>query len=198
VDASCEDRRPPQGRFLFGVSVPKKQSATKPSSSGKRANSTAKKQQPKKKTGPTPVAQNRLESIGIDAVCAMIGDGQSMTSIAESADTTYGVLQAWLNNNPDYSARVREIRTLTARYWDEQAESVIKTSSDNLTFAQARELAHHYRWRAAKIAPREYGDKITQEITGKDGAPLLDPASVRGMSPEELSALKSLLTKAGK
>jgi hypothetical protein len=180
--------------------VPKKQSATKPSSSvaGKRVNSTAKKQQPKKKTGPTPVAQNRLESIGIDAVCAMIGDGQSITSIAESVGTTFGVLQAWLNNNPDYSARAREVRIATARYWDEKAESVIKDSSDNLTFSQARELAHHYRWRAAKIAPKEYGDKITQEITGKDGAPLLDPASVRGMSPDELSALKSLLVKAGK
>jgi hypothetical protein len=175
----------------------KKDNTPSKSVAGKRKNSP-KNPSTKKKTGPIPIAQNRLESIGIDAVCAMIGDGDSLTSIAEKANTTFGQLQTWLNNNPEYSARVREVRTLTARYWDEQAEGVIKNSSDNLTFSQARELAHHYRWRAAKIAPREYGDKITQEITGKDGAPLLDPASVRGMAPEELSALKLLLTKASK
>ena len=28
------------------------------------------------------------------------------------------------------------------------------------------------RWRAAKLAPKKYGDKITTELTGADGGPV--------------------------
>lgn len=53
-----------------------------------------------------------------------------------------------------------------ASYWEEKAESCIADAADEFELKKARELAHHYRWRAAKIAPREYGDKLEVNNTG--------------------------------
>ena len=116
-------------------------------------------------------AQKKLNAIGIDAICEHIGDGKSLTSIAREADVSIGSLTAWLNADAERSARAREVRADTARLWDEKAEEEIRRATDPFELGIARELAHHYRWRAAKIAPREYGDKLQSEVTGADGAP---------------------------
>lgn len=34
------------------------------------------------------------------------------------------------------------------------------------------------RWYLSKMAPKRYGEKLTQEITGKDGAPLVPALNV--------------------
>jgi hypothetical protein len=44
--------------------------------------------------------------------------------------------------------------------WDEQALDAIDMARDGFTLSKAKEKAHHLRWRAAKIAPRDYGDKL--------------------------------------
>ena len=45
------------------------------------------------------------------------------------------------------------------------ASDGIAQASDPFELAKAKELAHHYRWRASKIAPKLYGDK--QSVEGK-------------------------------
>jgi hypothetical protein len=53
----------------------------------------------------------------------------------------------------------------TAEYWDQVAVDGIAQAGDPFELAKAKELAHHYRWRASKIAPKLYGDK--QSVEGK-------------------------------
>lgn len=107
-----------------------------------------------------PVAQMALDSYGLDAVCESIVDGKSLTHIAEEAGASLTRLLAWIDADPERSARVREARTSTARIWDEKAEAEIRAASDDLSLRKAKELAHHFRWRAAKVAPKDYGDKL--------------------------------------
>jgi hypothetical protein len=71
-----------------------------------------------------------------------------------------GSLLTWIDADPERSARVREARAAMAKVWDEKAEDFILQAGDEFALKRARELAHHYRWRATKIAPREYGDKV--------------------------------------
>lgn len=117
--------------------------------------------------------QKALDEIGIDVVCAKIGDLQSLTDIAKDCGVSIGTLQTWIDKDPERSARAREVRTATAKHWDERAERGIESATDPFSLSRAKELAHHYRWRASKIAPKEYGDKVQQEITGADGGPLV-------------------------
>lgn len=135
-------------------------------------------------------AAQKLDAYGCDAVCADIGDGMSLTAIAKKCGVSIGSLLTWVEADAERSARVREARTLMARYWDEQAEEVIAGAQDDLGLKRARELAHHYRWRASKIAPRDYGDAVT--LKGDRDHPLV------GMGDAEIDArLKALLAKAG-
>lgn len=135
--------------------------------------------------GPEATSQAILESIGIDAICGMIMDGRTLTRIAEESGSSKTVLLRWLRSDPDRSARAREARAATAAVWDEMAEHRIETAGDEFELKKAKELAHHYRWRASKIAPGEYGDKASIELTGKDGAPveLITRIAITGVEP---------------
>lgn len=105
-------------------------------------------------------ARERLDAFGIDAVCERIGDGSSLTDIAEEVTVSIGSLLTWLKADAERSARAREARRATAQSWDEQAEAELRAASDVFELAKARELASHFRWRASKIAPADYGDKV--------------------------------------
>ena len=110
-----------------------------------------------------PVAREALDAFGIDAVCNAIADRKSLTAIAEEVGVATSRLLAWIDADTERSARVREVRASTARLWDERAEHLLETAADDMDLKRAKELAHHYRWRAAKIAPKEYGDRQTLE-----------------------------------
>lgn len=116
-----------------------------------------------------PIAQEKLDAYGIDAVCAAILHPKSMRAIAEEIGVSQGSLISWIGADPERSARVKEARSQTAQMWDDKATQGIEEASDQFELAKAKELAHHYRWRAAKIAPREYGDKLA--IGGADDLP---------------------------
>lgn len=116
-------------------------------------------------------ARAKLDAYGTDTLCADIADTKTLTAIALSLKVSIGSLLTWIDSDLERSARVREVRISTARLWDEKAESCIANAPDEFELKRAKEMAHHYRWRAAKIAPKDYGDRIQQDVTVdiKDG-----------------------------
>lgn len=121
-------------------------------------------------------ARTALDSFGVDAVCSAIAERSSLTSIAEDQiGVSIGSLLAWIESDPERSARVREARSAMARVWDEQAEAEIRLADNDLSLRKAKELAHHYRWRASKVS-KEYGDRLTH--AGDPEAPIAVDASV--------------------
>jgi hypothetical protein len=121
----------------------------------------------------TETARERLERFGNEALCEAVSNAQSLTSIANEVGVSIGSLLSWIDAVPERSARVREARIAMAKVWDERAEDEIRLAEDELSLKKAKEIAHHYRWRASKIAPKEYGDKVQQEVTGADGSPFV-------------------------
>lgn len=122
-----------------------------------------------KVTPKKPSIAERIEALGIDSICSMFADGMTHTAIAAKAGVSHGNLSEWLAADSDRSARAREARTHAARVWDEKALEAIEQAEDPFQLQRARELAQHYRWRASKTAPKDYGDKITAEHTGAGG-----------------------------
>lgn len=81
----------------------------------------------------------------------------------------------WFISESDYSARAREAQIESAETIAAKAERALLQIEDDLTQAgvtRQRELAHHYRWLAAKKNPRKYGDstKIQAEVKDTSGA----------------------------
>lgn len=117
-------------------------------------------------------ARAKLDAFGIEAVCAAILHPKPMHAIADEIGVSQGTLIAWIGATPERSARAREARAQTAQMWDDKATQAIEDADDQFELAKAKELAHHYRWRAAKIAPREYGDKVDVNHGGQIENPL--------------------------
>jgi hypothetical protein len=111
-------------------------------------------------------ASDRISDFGLDAVCEAIADGKSMTALAQDLGVSFGTLSNWIAAGDERSARVRDVRQETARFWDEAGSDGIRDAKDPFELAKAKELAYHYRWRASKISPRDYGDKTAVEHSG--------------------------------
>ena len=107
-----------------------------------------------------------LDKSGIGAICEGITSGLSMRKVAEQIGVSPNALWRWLAADLARSARARAARALTAWHWDEEAEKLLSLARDGLELGKARELAHHYRWRASKIAPKEYGDRVNLDHGG--------------------------------
>lgn len=120
--------------------------------------------------------------LDIETVCDMIVEGNSMGQIAKASGCSLANLTRWIELDSERSARAKDARVLAARYWDEQAEQVIKDASNALEVTKARELASHYRWRAKAIAPRDYGDRQQVDMTAT-------VKTVTQMTDDELMAI---------
>lgn len=127
----------------------------------------------------------RVESIGIDRIAEMLANGVTLTAIAKEAGVSIGFFLQWIAADDERSARAREARTHAAKLWDEKALDVIEQASDPFELQRARELAQHYRWRASKTAPRDYGEKMTQEVTGANGGALQIASTVTFIRPPD-------------
>jgi len=114
----------------------------------------------------------------IDDLCARIESGQRLTAIADDLGIAVQTLRPWIDADHSRSARAREARVKSAAAFDEIALRRIEQAGDKFELDKAREVAHHLRWRAAKIAPKEYGDKL--DVTADIG--------VRGLSEDALKA----------
>jgi hypothetical protein len=119
-----------------------------------------------------PVASEALDAYGVDAICADVADGKSLTAISTACKVSIGSLLTWLAADAERSARVNEARRVTAWYWDERAEGVLAAAPGEVVeISRAREIASHYRWRASKISPTAYGDKTAIQNLDKNGNP---------------------------
>lgn len=133
------------------------------------------------------MTQERINAIGLEEICDRICAGESQTSIAASIGTGIATLSKWIADDPERSARVREARIAASRSFDEKAEQVLQDASDPFTLAKARELASHYRWKASKSNPREYGDKVEIE----------QRTTITDLTEEQIDAKLARLTKQG-
>lgn len=113
----------------------------------------------------------KLDDIGIDWVCDQITEGRMLSHIAKEASVSIATLSEWLSR-AERSVRAREARKAAAATYAEMAEDGIAAAEDGFALAKAKEMAHHLRWKASKMNPSSYGDKVTQEITGAEGGPL--------------------------
>jgi len=151
----------------------------------------------KKPPAPMYSAVKKLDVFGIDALVAELIAGNSLTGIAKAQMVGVASLISWIEADAERAALAREARAQSAKIWDEKAEYVLQIAGDPFELAKARELASHYRWRAKAVAPRDYGEKVTNEHTGAGGGPItLAAVDLTGLSDAELVQMQTLLGKA--
>jgi len=145
---------------------------------------------------PLSVAQ-KLEAVGIDAICERVANCHFLQNIADDCDVSRGSLVKWLTSgegagsNADLYARAREAQA------DRMAEDILqiaddgksdtyidsegRTRTDQDVIARSRLRVDARKWLAAKMAPKKYGEKLA--IGGADDLP-----PIKTMTDDELNA----------
>lgn len=140
----------------------------------------------KKKSGPIPVSQNKLDAAGIDAILELIVEGWTYRQIAAKYEVGVARLCAWFAADTERSHACMRAREASAQAHEEAAEEEIVNAQDQFELSKAKELAIHRRWRAKMVNPRMYGER--QQIDVNDITP---------KSQEEVDAdLAKLIAKA--
>lgn len=119
-------------------------------------------------------------------ICKRIAEGESLRAICKAKDLPSAeTVRVWLSEDRAFSAQYARAREDQADFYaDEIIEIADSTSDPN----KARVQIDARKWKASKLQPKKYGDKIDVNHSG----------SIQTMSEEQVDArLSELLGKAG-
>lgn len=103
-----------------------------------------------------------------DKICEKISGGLSLRAIcAEPGMPARGTVYRWLIENADFQdqyARAREEQADS--FADEIIDIADSVAPETGEVAKAKLQIDARKWKASKMAPKKYGDKVEQQITG--------------------------------
>jgi len=108
-----------------------------------------------------------------DAILERIASGESLTAIcADEEMPSHVSVFRWLADpeREDFRKRyacAREAQGETK--FDQVGDTALMALRGQVDPQAAKVFIDAIKWQAAKLAPKKYGDKVTQEVTGKDG-----------------------------
>lgn len=112
----------------------------------------------------------------IDFIEEELIKGKSTRSIVEILGVTLTSFFRWKRDTV-HNARVNDAMEFSSEQLVEKAEEVLldQQSDGNMAEIQRRkELSQFYRWKAARKAPKVYGDSKNVDVTVKNDRPLTD------------------------
>jgi hypothetical protein len=99
-----------------------------------------------------------------------------------------------------FSAQYARAREAQADCWaSEIVDLADETLADANHVAKARLQIDARKWVASKLMPRKYGDRVSAELTGANGGPIIKTEQqfpeLKDMSYEDLFTLREILTR---
>jgi hypothetical protein len=137
-----------------------------------------------------------------DSICERLAAGESLRQICTDAKMPdRKTVDRWADQFPEFAARRARAREAQADgLFDEMADIENKTIAKALDPAIARVVLSSKQWRAAKLAPKVYGDKLALG-QAHDLPPIPPPAAPASVSVSfEVSpcdAYKNMLVRQG-
>jgi hypothetical protein len=114
----------------------------------------------------------------IDSICDELTIGKSMRQICEEEGfPDRRTVLRWLAENQDFASRCARAREMQADLMDDKILEAAE-SCDEENYQSTKVKISAYQWRASKLAPKKYGERIQAEHTGPDGGPLQIISSV--------------------
>lgn len=128
-----------------------------------------------------------------DDICALIASGESVLKISKRPGMpAQSTIYKWLSEHEEFSEKYRRARETQADYFaDEMIGIADSCIPDAAEVAKAKLRIDARKWYVTKVAPRKYGDKITNELVGQNGGPIQHEHKVNAedLTDEQLAAI---------
>jgi hypothetical protein len=117
--------------------------------------------------------------------CSRIALGKSLRRVVKDADMpSHSSIYRWFSLYPEFCEQYARAKEDSADSRADQVEEIAEKVLDGEYDPQAARVAiDAFKWTSGKHKPKKYGDKITQEHTGKDGGPIKTSANVFNFTP---------------
>lgn len=140
-------------------------------------------------------------------ICSEIAAGHSLRSICKRKDMpARSTVFEWVAANPTFQVQYSIAMENRAHAMAEEILEIADASGVDVSVSKdgqvtvsgeainrARLRVDTRKWLMAKMNPKKYGDKVVQELTGKDGVPLnTGPTIIFTGAPEYSSAPKAV------
>jgi hypothetical protein len=120
------------------------------------------------------------------SICARLAAGESLRRIcADDAMPCRDTVFAWVSTNPQFSDQYAKARQFQMEAMAEDILEIAddgtndtytddegRTRVDSDVIARSRLRVDTRKWLMSKLAPKKYGDRVSQEISGPDGGPM--------------------------
>lgn len=141
-------------------------------------------------------------------ICARLVEGESLRSICrDDAMPAIATVFKWLAAHTEFVEQYARARESQA---DTLADEILEIADDGRRdyavdadghaavdhdhIARSRLRVDARKWIASKLKPKKYGDKIHQELTGKDGGPISTKDETPGLGAVK-AALAGMLVR---
>lgn len=127
-----------------------------------------------------------------EAICEAIIDGKSLRRFcAQPHMPNRSTVFRWLEQHEDFATKYTRARRLQSEFLDDLVQDTADESTPETAAADRVKIAA-YQWRASKLAPKKYGDRVLNEHSGPDGGPI-ETKDVTDL--DRAKALAALLAK---
>jgi hypothetical protein len=143
-------------------------------------------------------------------ICDGVSEGKSLREICEADDMPgRSTVFRWLEANSIFRDQYARAKAFLA---DMDADDIVDIADGKVPVAAdgedvegpAKDPARDRlrvdarKWRASKLAPKKYGDKLAHVGGGADDDPIRHALDLSKLAEDELDALEGLVTKAGR
>lgn len=103
-----------------------------------------------------------------DKICELIAQGMGLRAICDkSGMPTTSTVCLWLSKHPEFSEQYARAREEQADgFADEIIDIADSVAPETGEVAKAKLQIDARKWKAAKLAPKKYGDKVEQVLSG--------------------------------
>jgi hypothetical protein len=116
--------------------------------------------------------------------------GISLVKICEAKDMpSRRTVLYWQRDNPDFCTKCAHARDAAGDLAADKHSDVMEGCLEgSIPPDVAGRVLSGLQWRASKLAPKKYGDKLSAEYTGKDGAPIETSMTLK-VGPELMASI---------
>jgi hypothetical protein len=126
-----------------------------------------------------------------EVICDLITDGLSLRTICEREDMPHRItVLRWLDKHGDFATKYARAREAQADAMDERILAVADASTNETANADRVKIAA-YQWRAARLKPKVYGDKL--DLTAQTQVThVVDEVDLAALSSDERDMLRQV------